>query len=165
MYIYGILGTTEWKNSISSTSGRDWIFAKSSRCDIWRQSTLLWNSQNLECWATFPNREILATMFWPPGQNASGKIDQTSPAGYTHRNAVQKPTKRQVAWLHARPCLFPSWYGARGAIRGVENLELFRDLLGLLPLQPSRQETRMWKWMRKPQQMYTRYRVPFHQNY
>jgi len=32
-------------------------------------------------------------MFRPRDQNASGKIDQTSLAGFTHKNAAQRPTR------------------------------------------------------------------------
>ena len=68
-------------NIIPSASGRDGIFAKSSRRDTSRQNAQLWNPQNFVYRATSPNREIPATFVQPRGQNATGKTGEASPAG------------------------------------------------------------------------------------
>jgi len=41
-------------------------------------------------------------------KNVTGKIGESSPAGYTHGKAVQWSTENQVVWLHLRPCFVPS---------------------------------------------------------
>jgi len=54
-----------------------------------------------------PNRETQATLFRSCVQNASVKIFEANPAGYTRRKASQRSSKYQMAWLHLRPCLVP----------------------------------------------------------
>jgi len=56
-----------------SASGRNGIFAKSTRCNISRQNTQLWNSQWPECPTASPNREIPATLVRPCVQNTPTK--------------------------------------------------------------------------------------------
>ena len=71
-----------WKNIISSTRGRNRIFAKSARCDTSRQNAQLWHSQRPECRTTFlPNREIPAPLIWPCVQNVPRKTNEGNPAG------------------------------------------------------------------------------------
>jgi len=52
---------------------------------------------------------------------------ELSPSGYTHGKATQSLSKDQVAWLHLRLCLVPSW---RGASRTIWNCRWSRGILG-----------------------------------
>jgi len=59
-----ILGD-DWKNTVKRTNRRDWIFAKSSRCDTSWQGAQVWNPWNPECQTTSPNRDIPAVLVRP----------------------------------------------------------------------------------------------------
>ena len=53
-------------------------------------------------------------LIWPCVQTVPGKNGELSPSGYNlhHGKAAQSLSKDQLAWLHLRPCLVPSWCGA-----------------------------------------------------
>jgi len=58
-------------------------------------------------------------------------------AGLVYGKVAQKWTKDHATWLLLRPGFVPSWCGASGTIRGIlENREVFRVLLRLLPRDP-----------------------------
>ena len=105
------------KDTISSASGKDGIFAKSLRCDASRQSAQLWNLQRPECRTTSANRKIPAKKLWPRYQNVRGKVGESS-WPRTHGTTVQRSSKGQVAGLNLRPSLLvPSWCEASRTIR------------------------------------------------
>ena len=64
-----------------------------------------------------------AVLIRPCVQNVPGKNGELSPSGYsllyTHGKAGQSLSKGQVAWLHLRTCLVPSWCGASRTIWGI----------------------------------------------
>jgi len=71
-------------------SGRDGIFAKSSRCDASQQSAKLWNSWTLQCWATSRKRENPASLVRLCIQNDLRRIGEARPAGYAQGKAAPR---------------------------------------------------------------------------
>ena len=64
-----------------------------------------------------PFKEIAVTIFRPHEQCAPGKLDKSCTVGYTRGKATQsRPTKEQVALLHFRPGLLPSYCGSSRTI-------------------------------------------------
>jgi len=55
--------SNDWNNTFPRTSGRDDVFAKSSRCDTSRRSTQVWNLLSPECHATFLNQNRRQKVF------------------------------------------------------------------------------------------------------
>jgi len=84
-------------------------------------------------------------MVRPRGQNVTGNVGETSPAGCTHGKAAQRSNKDQVKWVHLRPSLGVE---PAGLSEVIENREAFRVLQGLFPSRPPRRkagvETNEW---------------------
>jgi len=74
----------------------------------------------------------LGSAMWPEiSQKRSA-----SPAGYINGKATQRSSEDHADRLNHRPCLVPSWCGARitTVYEMAADREIFRDPLGLLPL-------------------------------
>ena len=112
-------------------------------------SAQLWNSQSPECRTTSPNSEITTTFVRPCIQNAHERlVRQVLLAKSTGKQPRGRPKTR---WSVCTSDL--AW-----SRRGVEPTELsgiavdrevFWVLLGLVPLRPSLDEKRAWKWMKR----------------
>ena len=123
-----------WKNAFSSTSGKDGIFALSSRCDTAIYSEHLWITYSPDYWdSCLTNRKLSSTWVRSRDENVPGKIGKAGPAGYTHWKVAAKSTEDQVAWRH----LGIAWYrlGVDPAEFSdlVKKCEVFRVFLKMLP--------------------------------
>jgi len=93
------------------------------------------------------SEQISDMMVRPRDQNFPGNSSKACPLGYNHGKAAQMSTKDQEAWLHLRPCLIPSWCGARRTIWDCWKPLVIFNPPRLLPSESSWEESRVWKWL------------------
>jgi len=122
-----------------------------SACDIPRRIAEPWNSQNPECRATSsPNRDMPAMLVLPCVQNAPLKTGhwrvKFSLAALTGMRPRGRPKTRRNDYNSDLAC-------SRLGVESAElpeiavDLEVFRVVLGLLPLRSSPWVKRARKWM------------------
>jgi len=117
-------------HAISSTSGRDGMFTKSSQRDTLRQmcSCKINEISNVERFL-LQIEKIPAKLVRPWVQNVLRKIDEANPAGYTHGKDAQRSTQNEVAGLHL-PCRSPVVMEPTEFLEIAENRGVFWVFLG-----------------------------------
>jgi len=103
-----------WKSAISSTTGRDGIFAKSLRRDPLRQSCKMCKSLNVQLLLQIERSHLqrFAHVTRIPWRDGRGESCCLNP-----REAAKTSTKDQVSRLHPPPSLISSWCGDSRNIR------------------------------------------------
>jgi len=127
----------DWNNIVSSTSGRNGISVKSSGRDTSWQSAQLWKFVKPWMSSHFAKEIDLSYVLtmWPEStrKDCLGKSCWLHPWRIGPRGKP-RPRTVQMARLHLRPYLVPSWLEPVKLSEMAVDREVFQVLVGMLPL-------------------------------